>query len=148
MLQIMAPLERQASLGGDDRRKQRKILCVVQDTVLGRELVSIFQERSDRVHVVATETEGLDALLQNSWDAVLLEIRRPGRQGYAACARIRQYWRGPLVLVITSPAASADVVRGYEMGADAYVTTPFDPRELIVRMEALFSRPNGVSAAA
>ncbi|MCC7354069.1 MAG: response regulator transcription factor [Anaerolineae bacterium] len=113
---------------------------------MAQDLVSIFQERSDRVHVVATETEGLDALLQSSWDAVLLEIRRPGRQGYAACARIRKYWRGPLVLVLTSSAASADIVRGYEMGADAYVTTPFDPRELVVRVEALFSRPNGIAA--
>jgi len=145
---MAASLERRASLGGDGKRRQHKILCVVQDTVLGRELVSIFQERNDRVHVVATETEGLDALLQNSWDAVLLEIRRPGRQGYAACARIRKYWRGPLVLVLTSAAASADIVRGYEMGADAYVTTPFDPRELVVRVEALFSRPNGITATA
>lgn len=143
---MAVPLGSRASLGGDGKGRQRKILCVVQDALLAQDLVSIFQERSDRVHVVATETEGLDALLQSSWDAVLLEIRRPGRQGYAACARIRKYWRGPLVLVLTSSAASADIVRGYEMGADAYVTTPFDPRELVVRVEALFSRPNGIAA--
>lgn len=135
-----------ASWGGGGRA-QRRFLCIVQDATLAQELLSLFQERGEEARVVATETEGLSLLLRNHWDAVLLEIRRPGRQGYAPCARVRKYWRGPLVLLLTSAAAGADVVRGYEMGADAYVMVPFDSRELMARTEALFQRSNHHAAA-
>jgi DNA-binding response OmpR family regulator len=148
MLHTMATsAQDRASLGEDGRKAQRRFLCIVQDTALAQELFTLFRARDEETQIVATETEGLNLLLRNRWDAVLLEIRRPGRQGYAPCARVRKYWRGPLVLLLTSPAAGADVVRGYEMGADAYVMVPFDPRELVARVEALFQRSNHRAAA-
>jgi len=82
-------------------------------------------------------------------DLVLLDLGLPGEDGFAIARRMRETWRCGLVIV-TGRGDAVDKIVGLEVGADDYVTKPFDLRELVARIKAVLRRlaPEGVPAAA
>jgi two-component system KDP operon response regulator KdpE len=72
-------------------------------------------------------------------DLILLDIRMPGLDGYAACQRIREFSTVPIIM-LTALAADADKVKGLDTGADDYVTKPFSAKELLARVRAVLRR--------
>jgi two-component system OmpR family response regulator len=83
-------------------------------------------------------------LARRGIDLVLLDIMLPGEDGFSICRRLRAASDIPII-ILTALGASMDRVVGLELGADDYVTKPFDSRELIARVRALLRR---MSAAA
>jgi len=101
-----------------------------------------------------TETHQGPALMslmaEDSPDLVLLDLGLPGEDGFAIARRLREHWQCGLV-IITGRGDAVDKVVGLEIGADDYVTKPFDLRELLARIKAVLRRTfrgNGEGAGA
>jgi DNA-binding response OmpR family regulator len=100
-------------------------------------------------HRVIAATDGLQALQRfasEQPELVLVDALTPRIGGFEICRRIRESSQTPVIML--SPLSDeADVVRGYEAGADDYILKPFSPRQLVLRIEALMRRVNGVQPA-
>ncbi|HET9370355.1 MAG TPA: response regulator transcription factor [Vicinamibacterales bacterium] len=82
---------------------------------------------------------GLRALKADSPDLVVLDVMLPGMDGLALCRKIRETSRVPIVM-LTARGDVADRIVGLEVGADDYLPKPFEPRELVARMQAVLRR--------
>ena len=78
-------------------------------------------------------------------DLVVLDIMMPGEDGLALCRHLRETTRTPVIL-LTAMAEDTDRIVGLEIGADDYVTKPFNPRELLARIKAVIRRTQGLPA--
>ncbi|WP_423407475.1 response regulator transcription factor [Heyndrickxia sp. MSNUG] len=93
------------------------------------------------------QTSALDAisyLEENHADLILLDVMMPEMDGWEACTEIRKHWDIP-VIMLTARSEKPDIVKGLKIGADDYVTKPFDEGELIARIEAVLRRNSGKS---
>lgn len=90
--------------------------------------------------------EALDLMRDNDYDAVLLDVLMPELDGFAACERIRRA-SGVPILFLTALGSEQDVLRGYALGCDDYVTKPFSLAVLLAKTEALIRR-GGAGAGA
>ncbi len=91
---------------------------------------------------VVTATEGnkaLDIVENEKPDLVILDIMLPGQDGYQICRRIREFSTVPIIM-LTARNDRADLVMGFEAGADDYVTKPFSAEELLARVKAVLRR--------
>lgn len=91
-------------------------------------------------YVVDTMTDGADVVHQVSrqeYNAIVLDVLLPGTTGLEVCAALRQRGRWVPVLMLTALGATADRVRGLQVGADDYLTKPFEFAELTARVQAL-----------
>jgi two-component system, OmpR family, response regulator len=87
----------------------------------------------------------LDAMRTDPAELVLLDLGLPGEDGFAIARRLREHWRCGLVIV-TGRGDAVDKVVGLEIGADDYVTKPFDLRELLARVKAVLRRVQPAAA--
>lgn len=83
--------------------------------------------------------QALYHLEKESFDIVLLDIMMPNIDGWELCKRIREFSDVPIIM-ITARDQQDDIVKGLRLGADDYITKPFDERELLARIEALIRR--------
>lgn len=79
------------------------------------------------------------AIARTTVDLVLLDLGLPGEDGFELTRRLRETWNGP-VIIITGRGDSVDRIIGLELGADDYVTKPFDLRELLARVRSVLRR--------
>ena len=86
--------------------------------------------------------EALELLREHDYDAVLLDVLMPGLDGFAVCRAVREESRVP-VLFLTALGGEEDMLRGYALGADDYVTKPFSLAVLLAKTEALIRRGRG-----
>jgi DNA-binding response OmpR family regulator len=93
------------------------------------------------VHV-SDGRRGQDEALSGRYDAVLLDLMLPGKDGLEVCREIRARSDVPIV-VLTARGEEADRVMGLELGADDYLAKPFSPRELLARIRAVVRRAKG-----
>jgi two-component system phosphate regulon response regulator PhoB len=102
-----------------------------------------------RVRTAETGQEGLDSMAAERPDLVILDLMLPGKSGYEVLAEMRR--RSELeqlpVVVLTARRDEADRVKGLELGADDYVTKPFSPRELVLRVSAVLRRAQAPAVA-
>jgi two-component system, OmpR family, response regulator len=115
-------------------------IVIVDDHKDIRELVARYLgEHGYRVSV-ADSAAALRRLLQRSApDLVVLDIMMPGEDGLSVCRHLRTTSNLPIIL-LTAVAEDTDRIVGLEMGADDYVTKPFNPRELLARVKAVLRR--------
>ncbi|MGW0480205.1 response regulator transcription factor [Nonomuraea sp. NPDC003214] len=118
-------------------------LLVVDDEATVRELLAAtLRFAGFRVTSVATGTEAVAAAGAEPPDLVLLDVMLPDMDGFEVVRRLRE--RGPVpVLFLTARDRQADKVTGLSLGADDYVTKPFDLEELIARIRAILRRTSG-----
>lgn len=90
--------------------------------------------------------EALDLLRDHDYDAILLDILMPGLDGFAVCEAVRRSDDVP-ILFLTALGSERDVLRGYALGCDDYVTKPFSLAVLLAKTEALIRR-GGAGAGA
>ncbi len=84
--------------------------------------------------------EGLQKAMTGAYDLILLDIMLPGRSGFDICRRLRQAGIRTSILMLTARSQTIDKVEGLQIGADDYMTKPFDMMELLARIEALLRR--------
>jgi DNA-binding response OmpR family regulator len=85
---------------------------------------------------------GLDAIAENRFDAVILDVMLPDIDGFEVCRRLRMRSQVP-VLMLTARGDDTDRIVGLEIGADDYLPKPFNPRELLARLRAILRRQRG-----
>jgi DNA-binding response OmpR family regulator len=116
-----------------------KILLIDDDEKLG-ELLGTFFERFDLNLLVANEpVAGLAMLDRENPDLVILDVMLPGQDGFEVCRNIRKVSSVP-VIMLTARGEVTDRIVGLEIGADDYMPKPFEPRELVARIQNVLRR--------
>jgi DNA-binding response OmpR family regulator len=117
----------------------RKIL-VVDDNVNIQQMIRDFLTGQKFEVLLASDgREALEAVRSADPDLILLDIMMPNMDGYQFIGQLRRECNTP-VIMITAKQQEADVIRGFDLGADDYITKPFHLRELLVRMRAVLRR--------
>lgn len=89
--------------------------------------------------------EAINFLEEHTADLILLDVMMPEMDGWETCSEIRRHWDIP-VIMLTARSEKPDIVRGLKMGADDYITKPFDEGELVARIEAVLRRQTAKSS--
>ena len=119
-------------------------LLIAEDDVSLRHIVSAFFTKNGfEVDQASDGDEACRFVIQNKYDAIVLDIMMPGKDGKEVCKFIRTRYDVP-VLFLTALGSESDIVEGYEAGADEYVTKPFSTKLLLVKVNALINRYRGL----
>jgi two-component system, OmpR family, response regulator ResD len=124
--------------------KDIKIL-VVDDEAPMRKLIETYLCQHD--YIVISASNGLEAIfiaMMDDIDLIVLDVRMPGINGWEVCKRIRGF-SDVSILMLTACGETIDKVKGLKLGADDYLTKPFDEMELIARVDALIRRAEKVA---
>ena len=125
-----------------DSRSMKTIL-VVDDAPHIVELVRLYLEGAGYATIVATDgPSAVELHRRHHPDLVLLDVMLPGMDGFEVCRAIRREADTP-VIMLTARTDDIDAIVGLELGADDYVTKPFNPRTLVARVKAILRRTDG-----
>ncbi len=117
-----------------------KILIVEDDPTLLRGLKDNFLACGYQVRTAPNGHKGLDDLLRDPPDVALLDVILPRVNGFEICCAARSNGLTTPIILLSCRDAREDVAHGFELGADEYVTKPFDVRRLIERADSLRRR--------
>ena len=118
-------------------------ILIVEDEIDIANLVSFNLERSGfQVTIASDGREGLEKVLQVQPSLVILDLMLPGMDGYQVLKEMQRDSRSHAipVLMLTAKGQIDDRIKGLELGADDYITKPFSPKELILRVRAIIKR--------
>ena len=122
-----------------------KVLMIDDDV----ELTALVDEflGAQKYEVIAKHTpeEGLNYLEKNKVDIIILDIMLPGMDGFQVLRKIREGLSIP-VIMLTARGDVTDRIVGLELGADDYLSKPFEPRELLARIQSILRRSHSVAA--
>jgi two-component system response regulator MtrA len=116
-----------------------RVLLVEDDPSVRRSTALLLEHDGFEVEAVADGRAALDHLAGHPVDLVVLDLMLPGVDGLEVCRQIRRTSRLPIVM-LTARSDVTDVVVGLELGADDYVTKPFEAKELAARLRAVLRR--------
>jgi DNA-binding response OmpR family regulator len=119
-----------------------RVLVVDDDPLIVRLVRTNLERAGYRVLSAATGEAALDTAAAELPDLVILDLALPGIDGYEVCRRLREFSLMPVVM-LTARGEQVDKLRGFEMGADDYLTKPFAPAELLARIRAVLRRAQG-----
>jgi len=119
-----------------------RILCVEDDRELARMLADVLIEGGFAPGLVGSAREMDAVLARDGADLIVLDVMLPGEDGFSICRRLRAASPIP-ILMLTARGEDLDRIVGLEIGADDYVTKPFNSRELVARIRALLRRAEG-----
>ena len=121
-----------------------KVLLIDDDEALGALLTEYLAPFGMTVTAAAHPQDGLRALKSDPPDILVLDVMLPGMDGFAVCKKVRETSRVP-ILMLTARGDVMDRVVGLELGADDYLPKPFEPRELVARIQAVLRRGSAPS---
>ncbi len=118
-----------------------KNILIVEDERAIRKFIKINLER-EKFNVFEAETgeEAIEIGSQGNIDIVVLDLMLPGIGGYEVCKYLRDKFPELGIIMLTAKSQDMDKIMGLEYGADDYMTKPFNPKELILRIESLIRR--------
>jgi len=123
-------------------------ILIVDDDQQIRERLAKFLREHGMTVTTESDGRGMSAkLLRGQIDLIVLDIMMPGEDGLTLCRRLRADNAIPIIL-LTAVNGDADRIVGLELGADDYVTKPFNPRELLARIRALIRRSTMITTTA
>ena len=122
-----------------------RVLVIDDDHKLNELLAQYLATFDIAVSSRVTPEEGLRALIDEPYDVVVLDVMLPRMDGLAVLKRIREGSRVP-VIMLTARGGVADRIIGLEAGADDYLPKPFEPRELVARIQAVLRRQSASAA--
>lgn len=115
-------------------------ILVIEDDRSIQELIRLYLEKENfEVKLASDGNEGLESVYEGPPALVILDLMLPRIDGWEVCRRIRDAHAIPIIM-LTARDAVSDRINGLELGADDYVTKPFDPRELVARVRAVLRR--------
>ena len=115
------------------------ILLIDDDEQLGPPLATYFQRFELQLTHATRPSEGLALLRSRSFDAAILDVMLPEMDGFELCRTIRKVSDIP-ILMLTARGDVMDRIVGLELGADDYLPKPFEPRELVARIQTVLRR--------
>jgi len=119
---------------------QKRILLIEDDTTLVFTLSDRLVSEGYRVEAFSDGAQGLEAALHEQFDGIVLDIMLPTMNGLDICRELRKNNVFTPILMLTARGQVTDKVVGLKLGADDYLTKPFDTMELLARIEALLRR--------
>ena len=123
-----------------------KKALVIEDDKNIAELLRLYLEKDGfEVSIASDGGQGLRLAADVEPDVILLDIMLPVMDGWQVCKEIRRTSQVPIIM-LTAKGETYDKVSGLEMGADDYITKPFEVKELIARIHAVMRRADGVAA--
>ncbi|MFL6195015.1 MAG: response regulator transcription factor [Thermoanaerobaculia bacterium] len=125
----------------------RRILLVEDEPSLVLTLADRLVSERYEVETVADGNAAVDRAVTGSFDLILLDVMLPGRDGFEVCRELRQRGLQIPIVMLTARGQVVDRVVGLKLGADDYVTKPFEMIELLARIEALFRRATAASSS-
>ena len=117
-----------------------RILMVEDDAGLVMALSDLLHAEGYDVETASTGTEGLERASAEGFDLIVLDVMLPGKNGFDVCRDLRGRGIDTSILMLTARGQVIDKVLGLKLGADDYLTKPFEPLELLARLEALLRR--------
>lgn len=117
-----------------------KVLLVEDERGLILTLTDRFRSEGFDVDVAVDGKAGFEKALGGGYDVIILDVMLPKKNGYDVCRDLRQKGIGTPVLMLTAKGETIDKVLGLKLGADDYLTKPFEVIELLARIEALMRR--------
>lgn len=122
------------------RRMGSRILVVENELGVTAGVADLLAAEGYTVHTAADGFSGLARAANEPFDLVLLDALLPGKNGIEVCRELREQGKDMAILMLAAKTQIADPVVGLKLGADDYVTKPFEARELLARIEALLRR--------
>ncbi len=117
----------------------RKLLLIDDDEKLAEPLREYFARFNLSLDSETRPLEGIEKIRSRQYELVVLDVMLPEIDGFETCRRIRQFSNIPIVM-LTARGEVMDRVVGLELGADDYLPKPFEPRELVARIQNIFKR--------
>lgn len=117
----------------------KKILIIEDEPSISDMLAFSLQKEGYAVKTAETGKQGLELFVQWKPDLLLLDLMLPDMTGFDVCRQVLEAFNTPIIM-LTARADTFDRILGIESGADDYITKPFDIREVIVRIKAVFRR--------
>lgn len=119
----------------------RKLLLVDDDEKLAQPLQAYFSKFDLALESETQPIEAIERLKREVFELVVLDVMLPQIDGFETCRRIRQFSEIPIIM-LTARGEVMDRVVGLELGADDYLPKPFEPRELVARIQNILKRGN------
>lgn len=120
---------------------EKKKILMVDDDLRMRELLERYlTEQGFEINTVSDANEMDTVLTSNQFDIIVLDLMLPGEDGLAICRRLRSSGLMTPIIMLTARGDEVDRIIGLEMGADDYLPKPFNPRELLARINAILRR--------
>src|SRR5215471_13992754 len=120
-----------------------RVLLVEDDPLIARFVAAGLREQAYAVDVAGDADDALYRASVNDYDAMILDVMIPGRDGFEVCRELRAAGSTVPILMLTARDALEDRVAGLDAGADDYLVKPFAVAELLARLRALLRRPRG-----
>jgi two-component system alkaline phosphatase synthesis response regulator PhoP len=124
-----------------------RILLVEDDPGLSLTVSDLLAEEGYEVETALDGSAGLQKASSGEYGAIVLDVMLPGRSGFDVCGDLRGSGIDTPILMLTARTQVNDRVAGLKLGADDYLTKPFDPTELLARIEALLRRSGKTRSA-
>jgi DNA-binding response OmpR family regulator len=121
------------------RSARTRVLLIDDDEKLNALLAEYLGRFNFSVRAVVRPEEGLRVLKADPPDIMILDVMLPEMDGFAVCRKVRESSRVPIIM-LTARGDVMDRIVGLELGADDYLSKPFEPRELMARMQAVLRR--------
>jgi two-component system cell cycle response regulator CtrA len=122
-----------------------RVLLVEDDTIVARAISLALKASAMVVDIAETGEESLELARLYDYDIVVLDLMLPDMEGYEVVRRLRAARIETPVLILSGLNRPQAKVRGFGMGADDYITKPFDQTELVARIQAIVRRAKGFS---
>ena len=119
-------------------------ILIVEDEKNMQEIIAEYMRRGG--HVCYTADDGVDALMvlkNNPMDLMILDIMMPNLDGFSVCKMAREMSNLPIIM-LTAKSGEDDKLKGYDLGADDYMTKPFSPKVLLAKTNALLRRTSAI----
>jgi len=121
-------------------------LLIVDDDARIRQLLQQFLSKRGAVCAAAADAAAARALLESlAFDLLILDVTMPGEDGFALLESLRRSCQTPVIL-LTARGMPEDRIRGLRLGADDYLAKPFEPAELVLRINAVLRRAGGAAS--
>lgn len=118
-----------------------KNILLVEDEASIRKFVKINLEKSDfNVFEAETGEDGIEIARREDIDIVVLDLMLPGIDGFQVCKVLRDEFPNIGIIMLTAKSQDLDKIQGLENGTDDYMTKPFNPKELVLRVQSLYRR--------
>ncbi len=116
------------------------ILLIEDEQKLAANIRQYLEAETYAVAVEHDGKAGFERAMTQDFDLVILDINLPGMDGYLVCSMLRQHKKNMPILMLTARTKQKEIVHGLNIGADDYLTKPFDMEELLARLRAIFRR--------
>jgi DNA-binding response OmpR family regulator len=145
---VRRPRERSGAAAATYPEPVETVLVVEDDTTVSGVVAAYLDRAGLGVEVVVDGRDALASVVRRRPDLVLLDVMLPGLGGLEVCRRLRRLHPDLPVVMLTARGEEHDRIAGLELGADDYVTKPFSPRELVLRVQSILRRARAITGPA